>query len=76
MIRYKCKGCNAILYKREILEAKNPFYSDIIVQGCPNCFDIDNFHTMCHYINCMDIATSSTNGKYFCYKHYKAQDDK
>ena len=79
MIRYKCKGCNAVLDINQVLEAKNPFCSDDIIRGCPQCFDIENFQAMCYDSDCMNTATSGfTKGDEYvfaCSHHYKVRND-
>ena len=47
----------------QLLTAKNPFNIDETIQGCPKCFSINEFRTVCDELECWEFVTCGTPTK-------------
>lgn len=71
--KYQCKECNSQVLRGKMLVAKNPFNKEYKIYGCPYCFEVDKFETLCDEPNCSELATTGSPSKdgyrWTCYKH-------
>jgi len=60
---YRCGECNTLMPTARILNAKNPFYKEETISGCPICFSIDHFVLVCDAPHCKRDVTCGTPTK-------------
>lgn len=71
--KYVCKDCGAVSF--ECLSAPNPFDTEDIITGCPNCKEVETLLQACHFSGCNQPASGGYPNvlgyRYacLCYKH-------
>jgi hypothetical protein len=58
--KVKCNDCGWIGMYYDLLKAPNPFNTDDILIGCPNCTGVDCIMNLCDDPGCKEIATCGT----------------
>ena len=75
--RWKCEECEEIFDKADLLTAPNPFASNDIIFGCPNCKSVNSFTNVCDEPGCFRNATcgfpTSMGYRRTCGDHYKPE---
>lgn len=71
-----CDECGWDGVVSDLLEGHNPFNPAITISGCPECYSIDCFYTLCDEPGCKDRAECGmpTDGGYrtTCSQHVPA----
>jgi hypothetical protein len=57
-LEWKCRRCDEICFKEDILTAPNPFEPKITLVACPSCKEIDNLQPLCDEQGCIDVFTN------------------
>lgn len=73
MDKVRCDECGWVGMVKDILEAPNPFASRFIIQGCPNCFEINKIVRGCFYDDCSNPVSGGMPTKkgyrFYCHEH-------
>jgi Zn finger protein HypA/HybF involved in hydrogenase expression len=57
---WKCRRCNEICFKEDILTAPNPFEPETILLGCPACKEINSFELLCDERGCVETLNNAS----------------
>lgn len=74
--RWKCKECEHICTHEQILYADNPFNSDEVICGCPQCKSVEAMERVCDVEGCERLVSCGWPGEDGEYHHTCGEHDR